>query len=183
MVIIIPAWPLLVLHSAMRCAPHLTHNGTTLIEAMMAAAIAAVFLGSLFAVNTSSMGTIKMTRESAAASQVLQQRIESMRIANWHQITDADWVKTNLLSTAAPGSGDLKDVSEVLTLIPYGSSEVANTRLTRNGSTVVINSRNSALLNENAVKVIWTVNYTGAPNDRATSRQTVGILAKGGVAK
>jgi len=27
------------------------------------------------------------------------------------------------------------------------------------------------------------VNFTGAPNDRPSSRQTVAILAKGGVAK
>jgi hypothetical protein len=36
---------------------------------------------------------------------------------------------------------------------------------------------------ESAMKVVWTVNFTGAPNDRDFSRQTVAILAKGGVAK
>jgi len=65
----------------------------------MAAGIAAIFLGSLFAINTSSMGTLKMAREAAAASQVLQQRVESMRIANWHQITDAAWIRDNLSRT------------------------------------------------------------------------------------
>ena len=157
--------------------------GSTLIEAMMAAAVSALFLGSLFAINTASMGTIKMAREAAAASQILQQRVESMRIANWHQITDADWVKANLLNNAAPGSSELKTLSETLTLAPYGSSNTATTLLTRTGNSVVINRRNSNLLTENAVKVMWTVSYTGAPNDRTTSRQTVAILAKGGVAK
>src|SRR4051794_33259227 len=116
--------------------------GSTLIEAMMAAGIAAIFLGSLFAVNTSSMGTIKMAREAAAASQVLQQRVESMRIANWHQITDADWIKNNLLNTSAPGSTDLKSVSEVLTVAPYGSANTAVTRLTRTGNSAVTNYEN-----------------------------------------
>jgi hypothetical protein len=150
---------------------------------MMAAGIAALFLGSLFAINTSSMGTIKMAREAAAASQVLQQRVESMRIANWHQITDADWIKNNLLNASAAGTGDLKWVTETLTLSPYGSGNVGDTTLTRTGNGVVINHSNSALLTENAVKVTWTVTYTGAPNDRTTARQTVAILAKGGVAK
>ena len=149
----------------------------------MAAGVSALFLGSLFAINSSSMGTIKMARETAAASQVLQQRVESMRIANWHQITDADWIKANLMNTSAPGSTDLKSVSETLLLSPYGSANVGNTQLTRTGGFVVINSENTALLTENAIKVTWTVNYTGAPNDRATMRQTVAILAKGGVAK
>src|SRR5436305_14629487 len=93
-----------------------THAGSTLVEAMMAAGSSAIFLGSLFAMNTASMGTIKRAREAASASQVLQQRVESMRIANWHQITDADWVKANLLNTAAAGSTDLKSVSENLTI-------------------------------------------------------------------
>ena len=149
----------------------------------MAAGISALFLGSLFAINSSSMSTIKMAREAAAASQVLQQRVESMRIANWHQITDANWVKTNLLNTAAPGAEDLKSVSETLTLTPYGSGNVGNTVITRSGNSALINQQNTALLLENAILVTWTVNYTGAPNDHAASRQTVAILAKGGVAK
>jgi hypothetical protein len=150
---------------------------------MMAAGVSAIFLGSLFAMNTSSMSTIKMAREAAAASQVLQQRVESMRIANWHQITDANWVKTNLLNADAPGTNDLKSVSETLTITPYGSGNVGNTVLTRNGNSVVINQQNTALLLENAIMINWTINYVGAPNDRATTRQTVAILAKGGVAK
>jgi Tfp pilus assembly protein PilV len=161
----------------------LNQAGTTLIESTISAGISALFLGSLFMMNTSSMETIKMARESACASQVLQQRVESMRIANWHQITDADWVKNNLMNTNAAGSEGLKQISESLTLVPYGSATVGNTQLTRFGSAVAIVSNNNQLLAESAVKVIWNINYTGSPNDRPTSRQTVAILAKGGVAK
>lgn len=158
-------------------------NASTLIEAMMAAGISALFLGSLFAMNTSSMATIKMARESACASQVLQQRIESLRIANWHQITDADWVKNNIMSADAAGSDGLKLMSETLLLIPYGSSSAGNTQITRSNRSTSIVNRNSNLLGENAIKVVWTVSYTGSPNDKTVSRPTVAILAKGGVAK
>jgi type II secretory pathway pseudopilin PulG len=167
----------------MFCLAKSTAAGSTLIEAMMAAGISALFLGSLFAINTSSMQTIKMAREAAAASQVLQQRVESMRIANWHQITDADWIKANLLNADAPGSVDLKSISETLTIVPYGSGNTGNTLISRKNGSAVILQRNTALLNESAVEIIWTVNYTGAPNERPTARQTVAILAKGGVAK
>ena len=149
----------------------------------MAAGVSALFLGSLFAINTSSMGTIKMAREAAAASQVLQQRVESMRIANWHQITDANWIQANLLNADAAGANDLKSVTETLTLTPYGSGNVGNTVMTRNGNSVVINQQNTSLLYENAIMVTWTVNYVGAPNDRAMTRQTIAILGKGGVAR
>ena len=106
-----------------------------------------------------------------------------MRIANWHQVTDANWLLANLLNTDAPGASQLTNMSETLTLVPYGSSTVGNTQLTRtNGATTLV-ANNSALLAENAIKIIWTVNYTAQPNNRIISRQIVAILAKGGVAK
>ena len=142
-----------------------------------------MFLGSLFLMNSSAMDTIQMARESACASQVLQQRIEAMRIANWHQVTDANWLLANLLNADAPGANQLKNMSETLMLVPYGSITVGNTQLTRANGAANIVANNSALLGENAVKIIWTVNYTAVPNDRVISRQIVVILAKGGVAK
>jgi type II secretory pathway pseudopilin PulG len=154
----------------------------TLIECTIATAISALFLGSLFLVNSSAMDTLQMARESACASQVLQQRIEAMRIANWHQVTDASWLVANLLNADAPGASQLKNMSETLTLIAYGSSTVGNTQLTRTNGAVSIVANNSALLGENAIKIIWTVNYTAGPNG-IISRQIVAILAKGGVAK
>ena len=158
-------------------------GGTTLIEAMIAATLSALFLGSLFAMNSSSMATIKMARDAACASQVLQQRIEGLRIANWHQITDAAWLKDNLLNTNAAGSSQLKNMTETLMLIPYGSLTPGNTKLTRSGGQTTIVNESDALLSENAVKVVWTVTYLGVPHESSISRQTVAIVAKGGVAK
>lgn len=142
-----------------------------------------MFLGSLFLMNSSAMDTIQMARESACASQVLQQRIEAMRIANWHQVTDANWLLANLLNADAPGASELKNMSETLMLVPYGSTNVGNTQLNRANGAANVVANNSALLGENAIKIIWTVNYTAVPNDRIISRQIVVILAKGGVAK
>src|SRR5436309_8510751 len=120
---------------------HLRTNQTafTLIECTIATAISALFLGSLFLVNSSAMDTLQMARESACASQVLQQRIEAMRIANWHQVTDANWLLTNLLNADAPGASQLKNMSETLTLVPYGSGTAGNTQLTRtNGGATIV---------------------------------------------
>jgi type II secretory pathway pseudopilin PulG len=167
----------------MRIIDDAGQRASTLIESSIAAAICAIFLGSLFSLNTATMGTLKMAREAACASQVLQQRIEGLRIANWHQVTDPDWLAANLLNSDAPGTNGLKNLSETLTFSPYGSGATATTQLTRTNGTAQITSRNMSLLTENAMKVVWTVNYLGAPNDRPASRQTVAILAKGGVAK
>jgi hypothetical protein len=166
-----------------RTFQHTGQQASTLIEASIAAAICALFLGSLFTLNTSTMSTLKMAREAACASQVLQQRIEGMRIANWHQVTDADWLAANLLNTDAAGSTGLKSISETLTLTPYGSASTATTQLTRTNGVAHIVARNTSLLTESAMKIVWNIDYIGAPHDRAASRQTVAILAKGGVAK
>jgi len=163
--------------------PRCNSRGFALVECTIATAISALFLGSLFLLNSSAMDTIQMARESACASQVLQQRIESMWIANWHQVTDANWLSTNLLNTDASGANQLKNVNETRTLVPYGSATVGSTQLARINDAASIVSNNSAPLAENAVKIIWSVNYTEAPNDRPISRQIVAILAKGGVAK
>jgi type II secretory pathway pseudopilin PulG len=163
-------------------AGHSSH-GSTLIEVVMATGLVALFLGSLFTMNSSSMETIKMARQTAAASQVLQQRIEALRIANWHEITDADWLTHNILNTAASGGDSLKNLSETLDIAPYGGLSTSITELLRTGTTVSVTHENDSLLSENALKIVWTVNYVGAPNNRAVSRQTVAILAKGGVAK
>src|ERR1700676_4768700 len=113
-------------------------RASTLLESAIAASICALFLESLFTMNTSTMETIKMAREVAWASQILQQRIEGMRIANWHQVTDANWIRANFLNTDAPGSDGLKNLSETLTLIPYGSGATSTTQLMRaNGSTTI----------------------------------------------
>jgi hypothetical protein len=158
-------------------------SGTSLIEATVAACTSALFLGSLFTMNMTGMKTIRTAREASSASQVLQQRVESMRIANWHQVTDANWLRDSLLNVDAAGSNGLKTMTETLTLEPYGSDSVGNTQIVRMGGTTQIVNRNDALLTESAMKVIWTVNYSGGINSTATTRQTVAILAKGGVAK
>jgi type II secretory pathway pseudopilin PulG len=164
---------------------HSQSAGMTLVESSIASTIAAFFLSSVFAINISSMQTVKRAREAAAASQVLQQRIESLRIANWHQVTDANFLKSDAkqLGADAPGSEALKGISEQLTLVPYGSSAIGNTQIVRSNGVATIINNNQTLLAENAIKVIWTLTYTGNPNDQTMTRQVVAILAKGGVAK
>ena len=88
--------------------PHL--RGSTLIESAIAAAVCALFLGSLFTVNTSTMESIKMAREVACASQVLQQRIEAMRIANDYDTGKRDFVVMTVQIMKGPDAG-YEDIS------------------------------------------------------------------------
>lgn len=167
----------------MRLPRNASSAGFSLVESSIAVAISVLFLSSVFMMNISAVDSIRGSKESVAASQVLQQRIESLRIANWQQITSASWLAANSLNTSAAGTDVLKDLTETLTLVSYGSTSVGNTQLVRNSSGTSVVNENAGLLTENAVKAIWTVTYNGAPNNRFVSRQIVAILAKGGVAK
>ena len=158
-------------------------SGSSLVEASIAACTGALFLGSLFTMNMTAMKAIRTARETTSASQVLQQRVESLRIANWHQVTNADWITQNLLNQNAAGTETLKNTTETLTLVPYGSASTAPTKIVRTGNSTQIVQRNNSLLTESAVKVVWTIGYSGGINTTATTRQTVAVLAKGGVAK
>lgn len=158
-------------------------SGSSLIESVIAAGTSALFLGSLFTMNMTAMKAVRTAREASAASQILQQRVESMRIANWHQVTNPTWLRTNLLNADAAGSGTLKQMTEKLTLIPYGSGTAGNIQLVRSGGVTTVVNQNVSLLPESAMKVVWTVDYSGGVNGVTTSRQAVAILAKGGVAK
>src|SRR3954453_18586653 len=150
-------------------------RGFSLIETVVAAGIAASFLACLFTMNLATMNAIRCAKESIAASQILQQRMESMRIANWHEVTDAAWLRDNLLNAAAPSSTQLKNLVETLTLVPYDSANTGNTQVTRTGNSASIVNQNSALLTEKAIRVIWTLTYTGSPNERSIARQVVAI--------
>ena len=160
-----------------------SESGASLVEASIAACTAALFLGSLFTMNLTAMRSIRTAREAASASQVLQQRMETLRIANWQQVTNASWVRDNVLNASAAGSDKLQSVSETLTLAPYGGATTASTQIVRSNGTSQIVSQNTSLLTENAVKVIWKVVYTAGGKGDSTTRQTVAILGKGGVAK
>jgi hypothetical protein len=74
-------------------------------------------------------------------------------------------------------------VSETLTLTPYDSANTTSTQITRSAGSARVVTNSNTLLTENAVKAIWTVSYSGGINSKATTRQTVAIIAKGGVAK
>jgi uncharacterized protein (TIGR02598 family) len=167
----------------MRLCPRTVEQGFSLVEGSIAVAISVLFLSSVFTMNISSMDAIRCSKESVAASQVLQQRIESLRIANWQEITSASWLAANTLNTNAAGSDVLKDLTETVTIVPYDSTNSGNTQLIRTSSGTTIVNQNTGLISENAIKVVWTLNFTGAPNSRPISRQIVAILAQGGVAK
>src|SRR6478672_6877039 len=94
----------------------------TLIDCVFACGILAFALGAIFTVNGYGLQELRVGRDEMTSSQVLQQRVEQLRIANWQRITDPTWMRDNILNVDADGSYNLKNASETVTITPYNSA-------------------------------------------------------------
>src|SRR5439155_4373207 len=78
-------------------------SGTTLAEAVVATAIIGVFFGTIFELNAVCLRYIDGSKESVAALQGVQDRVEALRNLAFTDLTNATFVQT-LMATPANGS-------------------------------------------------------------------------------
>jgi Tfp pilus assembly protein PilV len=119
--------------------------GITIIEVMIAALLIGLATGSIMEINAHSLRILQSSHLAAAASQVLQQRVEMLRRATWPELSN-DIALAKLMATATESEVELvpAQVTETLTLsVPQdpptgpqgGSTSVALSR-TRGAVTV-----------------------------------------------
>lgn len=124
--------------------------GFTIIELLVSALLIALAVGSIMAMNTQSMHTLRDSHLAAAASQVLQQRVEMMRALPWPEITN----------TAA--------LSELMAIATESEREMAEAKLTEKLTITVPNDTTGPAVNGpssfNLVRRNGTVTC-GAPGD------------------
>lgn len=156
--------------------------GYSLIEANIATGMVGIFVATVMTMNANLLGLIKAGKETTSANQALQERVEQMRIANWVQITDAGYISTNLLNTATGSAVGLPGVTETLTVTSATNSSLAPAKITRSGTSVQVNSANTALQSERMVRVDVKLVWNGR-DKRQHTRATCALIAKGGIAK
>ncbi len=150
---------------------------------MIACGMLATALGLVFQVSSQSMQTLRLSKEEMAASQVLQQRIEQLRIANWQHVTEKTWLRDNILNVAADGAFALDQLQETVTITPYNSASTSSNVFTRANYLASAGTANTSLLFETTLMIKWTLDWKGFPLSRPHKRESVILLAKGGVAK
>ncbi len=169
-------------------------GGFTVVEAAVAGAIIILFLTSLFALNSTMMRVLGAAAETASASQDLQQRVEQVRLANWSQITDCNWVQANLLATPTDASINLPGLQETLTVTPYvsPSSSAPTTALppaftvTRAAAgTVTVtpagSTTSTAMANLEMVRIDLTITWPGWSRQR--NRALTTLVSRWGISK
>jgi prepilin-type N-terminal cleavage/methylation domain-containing protein len=79
-------------------------NAFSLIETLVAVAIVGVVLVSLYTGISNGFAFAKVTRENLRATQILQEKMETIRLYTWEQLGTPGFVPTNFLE-AFYGSG------------------------------------------------------------------------------
>ena len=159
-------------------------SGTTIVETMVAAMLIAGFFGVIFEVNAVCLHYINASKESVAALQGVQDRLESFRNLLFTDLTSTTTANSppNLMVNPANGSDLAKNVTEVVKLSAYPTPDATNTQVTRPpGASVTptINSTDTNLANATLVKVNVTYTWSSTLGGRARSETTETIISAG----
>jgi Tfp pilus assembly protein PilV len=90
-------------------------RGVTIIEVLASVVLILVGFCGIFAMNTRSLLILRKTRQVVASSQLLQERIETLRSHAWPEISNAHALAV-LLQTPAESGQDLADANPVETV-------------------------------------------------------------------
>ena len=72
-----------------------SETGFTLAEVMMGVAVMAVMFVSLYLGFTQGFGVVQVARENLRATQILQEKMETIRLYTWDQINTAGFIPTS----------------------------------------------------------------------------------------
>lgn len=156
----------------------------TLVEACVATAISGIALAGLFTVNAHHLQLVKRTKDTNSASLVLQERIESMRICNWHQLTDVNFITTGLLSKSTHNGTLLNNLTETISIKAYPDENVCNPiSIQRDSNGICIVSKTGTdLPNQRIVRVEISADWYGV-NNQQKHRSTATLISNSGVSR
>src|SRR5882762_1350814 len=139
-------------------------SGITLVETVVAAAIIAIFFATIFELNAVCLRYIDASKESVAALQGVQDRVEVLRNLSFTDLTNATLVQ-NLMATPANGSEFAKTKpTEVVTIKAYDTVAKATSgtgiKISRpTGAVVNPSIDNNSLVLRNMAVVMVNVKY------------------------
>lgn len=153
-------------------------TGVTIIEVLTSVLLIFLGLGGIFAINIQSMEILRKTRQTVAASQMLQERMETMRSHVWPEISNAQALAT-LFQVPTQSAADLADLypaeSFIITVpnVPQGRKASDYTfSLRRDGGTVSI-VRNGDLGDQPLLLVQGTVRWRDAHGFQQKQLRTI----------
>jgi hypothetical protein len=159
-----------------------TLGGFSVAESVISLGIGAVAIVGGMTLSQHELALVKSTRESNAASHALEERIEQLRLANWRQITDVDYL-TNKYFPARPKSAHLlPDVKERLTVTAYpDASACVPLSLERSkDGTIRTVSAGTGLQGQRLARVNLRVTWAGK-DGKERVRELASIISNAGI--
>jgi len=161
-------------------------SGTTLAETLVAVALIGAFFATIFELSAVCLRYIDASKESIAALQGVQDRVEALRNLAFTDLTNATYLK-NLMATPANGSDFAKTkATEAVTLKAYNTStippsiSVTGIQISRPAGAVVTPSIDLNSLAPSAAVVLVNVKYQWSMlGGRSGSEQTETIISSG----
>jgi hypothetical protein len=130
-----------------------TSGGFSLTDAMFAMAVAAFMFIALYAGLAFGFKVIKMARENTRATQIMLEKMETIRLYTWNQITNPGFIPTNQF------------------VVPYYSVGGTNTSLMYTGQISIAPCPIGASYADNMRKVMIRVDW--APYDSTNRSKTM----------
>ena len=184
-----------------RHSPKNLQGGFTLVEVLVAAILTAVFFASLFELNAMCLRFIDSSKESMAALQSVQDRLESLRNRNFNDLVRTDCsacvpvapattcvtipcVKT-LMATAPNAAPIAQRFTEVVTISKYDPSatpaptEISQFTRTPDGTVTANSERTTPATEWSMARIDVQVSWTTTAGSRPRSEQTNCIVANG----
>ncbi|MDQ3622416.1 MAG: hypothetical protein M3463_08010 [Verrucomicrobiota bacterium] len=98
----------------------------TLVEVMIAVAIATLSLVTVMNLNSAHLRLVRSSRETNAVSLCLQERGEQLRSATWRQVIDPDFISDQLLVKPPKNAAPLAGYKETITVQAYPDPKAAD---------------------------------------------------------
>jgi Tfp pilus assembly protein PilV len=160
-----------------KLSPKCHSSGTTLVEALVAVLLVAIFFASIFELNAVCLRCIDASKESLAAVQSVQDRSEVLRNLAFSDLTSTSFVQ-NLMNTAANPAPFSQKATEIVTISKYPTPSGV-TQFTRAPDGTVTTNSTATDLGTGLVKVDVQDSWTMTVGGRSRIEQTSSIISNG----
>src|SRR5438552_1618267 len=108
-----------------RLSPLSSQCAFTFAEVVIAVGLVAITFVSLYAALSSGFAVVQLSRENLRGTQIIQEKMETIRLYNWDQITTPGFLPTNFVDTFYPGTQSASGITYTgkVTVAPLALSE------------------------------------------------------------
>jgi type II secretory pathway pseudopilin PulG len=157
-------------------------SGFTMVEVLCSATILVLFVSAIFSVNQRVLASLKAQKETLAATQTFQERVEQLRSSAFSNTVDINWLGANIYNADAQSIGALgSSAKETVILSIYPTPDGTTSQLHRQNGTATVDSTSATVPAATLVRVDLQLTWTSS-SGRSRLRRTSTVFGKGNIA-